>query len=109
MGALLPAVETRFKAVVLISPGFWLQKRLPESDPFNFAPRVKAPVLMVNGRYDFLFPVGLSQDPLFRLLGPPTEQKRRVMYNVGHDIPRAEESRESLDWLDRYLGPVRLH
>jgi eukaryotic-like serine/threonine-protein kinase len=107
MGGLLPAVETRFKALVLIAPGFYLQERLPEADQVNFAPRVKTPVLMLNGRFDFIWPPAISQEPMFRLLGTPTEHKRRVIYDTGHDIPRTEMIKESLDWLDRYLGPVK--
>lgn len=107
MGLLLPAVEERFKTLVLICPGFYLQSRLPEVDQLNFAPRVKAPVLMLNGRFDFIFPVGSSQEPMFRLLGTPNEDKRRVVYDTGHDIPRDEMIKEALNWLDRYLGPVK--
>lgn len=107
MGALLPAVETRFKALVLIAPGFYLQERLPEVDQVNFAPRVKSPVLMLNGRFDFIWPPSISQEPMFRLLGTPKEHKRRMVYDTGHDIPRTEMINESLKWLDRYLGPVK--
>jgi cephalosporin-C deacetylase-like acetyl esterase len=107
LGAVFPAVEDRLKALVLIAPGFYLQQRLPEVDQLNFAPRVKAPVLMLNGRFDFIFPPGSSQEPMFRLLGTPKENKRRVVYETGHDIPRNEMIKESLDWLDRYLGPVK--
>ncbi len=107
MGALLPAVETRFRALILLSPGFFLQERLPEVDQLNFAPHVKAPVLMLNGRYDFLWPPRISQEPMFRLLGTPPEQKRRVVYDTGHDVPRTEMIKESLNWLDKYLGSVR--
>jgi cephalosporin-C deacetylase-like acetyl esterase len=106
MGALFPSMETRFKALALIAPGFYLQDRLPEADQINFAPRVKTPVLMLNGRFDFIFPPGSSQEPMFRLLGTPKEHKRRVVYETGHDIPRNELIKETLDWLDRYLGPV---
>jgi len=107
MGALLPAVEDRLKAIVLIAPGFYLQHRLPEVDQLNFAPRVRAPVLMLNGRFDFIFPTDSSQEPMFRLLGTPAEHKRRVVYDTGHDIPRTEMIKETLNWLDRYLGPVK--
>jgi eukaryotic-like serine/threonine-protein kinase len=107
LGAIFPAVEDRFKALVLIVPGFYLQKRLPEVDQLNFAPRVKAPVLMLNGRFDFIFPPGSSQEPMFRLLGTPKENKRRVVFDTGHDIPGNEQIKETLDWLDRYLGPVK--
>jgi eukaryotic-like serine/threonine-protein kinase len=107
MGAVLPAVEDRFKALVLINPGFMLQKQSPEVAQINFAPRVKAPVLMLNGRFDYFYPTGPSQEPMFRLLGTPKEHKRRVLYDTGHDVPRNEMIKETLNWLDRYLGPVK--
>lgn len=107
MGAVLPAVDRRFKAMVLISPGFYLQQRSPEVDQLNFAPRVLAPALMLNGRFDFIFPTATSQEPMFNVLGAPKDHKRRVVYDTGHDIPRAEMIKETLNWLDRYLGPVQ--
>ena len=107
MASLMTAVEPRIRACVLISPGFYLQRCFPEVDLLNFAPRVKVPVLMLSGRFDFVFPMETSQEPMFRLLGTPKEQKRRVVYDTGHDVPRNEEIKETLDWLDRYLGPVR--
>jgi len=30
-----------------------------------------------------------------------------VVYDSGHDLPRAETIKEELNWLDRYLGPVK--
>jgi len=107
MGSLLPALEDRIKVCVLVVPGFNLQKSLPEVDELNFAPRVKVPVLMLNGRFDFFYPVETSQEPMFRLLGSPQEHKRRVVYETGHNIPRNEMIKETLNWLDRYLGPVQ--
>ena len=62
---------------------------------------------MLNGRYDFFYPTEASQVPMFRLLGAPVDRKRYVVYETGHTIPRAELIRETLDWLDRHLGPVR--
>ena len=107
MGAVLPAVEDRIKVCVLVVPGFNLQKSLPEVDELNFAPRVRLPVLMLNGRFDFFYPVESSQEPMFRLLGTPKERKRHMVYETGHNIPRNEMIKETLDWLDRYLRPVR--
>jgi fermentation-respiration switch protein FrsA (DUF1100 family) len=99
---------SRFKAAILSSGGFRVGVFLPEVDAFNFAPRVKIPVLMLNGRYDDLFPLESSQLPLFRLLGTPDKDKKHVVFEAGHgDLPATEEVRESLDWLDKYLGPVR--
>jgi cephalosporin-C deacetylase-like acetyl esterase len=107
MGSVLPALEDRIKVCVLIVPGFNLQKSLPEVDELNFAPRVKVPVLMLNGRFDSFYPPETSQEPMFRLLGTLKEHKRRVVYETGHNIPRNELIKETLDWLDRYLGPVK--
>jgi dienelactone hydrolase/predicted Ser/Thr protein kinase len=108
LAAILLAVEHRFKAAILSSGGFPLRYDLPEVDPVNFAPRVGIPVLMLNGRYDELFPVESSQLPLFRLLGTPARDRKHVIYEAGHgDLPHNLEVRDSLDWLDKYLGPVR--
>jgi hypothetical protein len=107
MGSMLPAMEDRIKVCVLVVGGFNLQRSLPEVDELNFAPRVKVPVLMLNGRFDFFYPVETAQLPMFRLLGTPREHKRRIQYETGHNIPRTELIKETLDWLDHYLGPVR--
>jgi dienelactone hydrolase len=108
-GALQPAVEKRIKVAILSSGGLPPTSRpLPQADPFTFAPHVIVPVLMLNGRYDGTFPLESSQRPLFDLLGTPAGDKRRVLYDGGHGaFPRPEAVRECLDWLDRYLGPVR--
>ena len=80
-----------------------------EVDSWNFAPRVKVPVLMLNGRDDFRFPLETSQVPLFRLLGTPEKDKRHVVVDGGHINPagRPDVMKEILEWWDRYLGPVQ--
>jgi dipeptidyl aminopeptidase/acylaminoacyl peptidase len=76
-------------------------------DPLNFPPRVHTPVLMLNGRYDFTFPLQACQLPLFRLLGTPGTDTEHVLCDTAHTVPRTPEMiREVLDWLDRYLGSV---
>jgi hypothetical protein len=41
-----------------------------------------------------------------RPLGTPAEHKRLILYESDH-VPRASDTiRETLAWLDRYLGPV---
>jgi formylglycine-generating enzyme required for sulfatase activity/dienelactone hydrolase/predicted Ser/Thr protein kinase len=107
MGAVLPAVEPRIKTVLLIGGGLEAQKTLPEVDAVNFAPRVKQPTLVLNGRYDQYFPVETSQKPLFRLLGAPAKDKRQVIFESAHVPPNELLIKEMLDWLDRYLGPVQ--
>ncbi len=107
MASIALAVEDRFKAAVLWSGGFLMQTRLPESDPINFAPRVTTPVLMLNGRDDFTFPVKSSQIPMFQALGTPAKDKRSVLYDGGHIFPFARVEKDTLDWLDKYLGPTQ--
>jgi dipeptidyl aminopeptidase/acylaminoacyl peptidase len=104
-GVILTAIETRFRASVLLSGGLPSIRRAPEIDLVNFAPRVKVPTLLVNGRDDFAFPLETSQRPLFRLLGP--EQKHHAIYDGGH-IPLLLHSmiREILAWFDKHLGTV---
>ena len=103
----IPAVENRLKVAVLAGGGLLFARTLPEVDQLHFAPRVTAPVLMINGRSDFFFPVQTSQEPLYRLLGTAEKDKRSVRFDSGHVPPQNELIKETLDWLDRYLGPVR--
>lgn len=105
-GPVLTAVEPRLKASVLVAGGLPFEKLPPEIEPLNFAPRVRIPTLMLNGRDDFMFPVASSQLPLFHLLGTPGTEKRYLTFESGHVPPDQPVIKESLDWLDRYLGPV---
>jgi formylglycine-generating enzyme required for sulfatase activity/dienelactone hydrolase len=107
IGPIMTAIEPRFKASILIGGGLYHWRRPPESETINFLPRVKAPTLMINGRYDFFFSLKTSQGLMFDLLGTPAEDKKHHLFDSGH-IPseRQEVIKEILDWLDRYLGPV---
>jgi eukaryotic-like serine/threonine-protein kinase len=106
MGAILPALEPRLKASLILVGGFDLRHALPEVEPINFAPRITIPTLMLNGRYDFFYPAACCQEAMFRFLGAAPENKRRVVYETGHNVPRPELIKETLNWLDKYLGPV---
>jgi tRNA A-37 threonylcarbamoyl transferase component Bud32/dienelactone hydrolase len=109
VGPVLIALEPRLKAAVLQEGGLPTRAQTPVASSFHFAPRVKIPVLMLNGRYDYTFPVEQSQKPLFHALGTPEKQKRHVIYDTAHDVNvfRTEMVRETLNFLDEYLGPVR--
>ena len=106
MGAIMPVVESRIKTSVLVVAGLLYQRALPEADQINFLPRVKTPVLMLNGKYDFFFPYETSQLPFYELLGTPKENKEMYVYEMGHRAPWVEVTKETLAWLDEYLGPV---
>jgi dienelactone hydrolase len=106
-GVRFVAVDRRFKAAVLSSGGLFDRREVaPETDPLNFAPRVHVPLLMLNGRDDFISPYESSQLPLFDALG--TKDKLLKRYEGGHDsvAMRPDLMREILGWFDKYLGPV---
>jgi eukaryotic-like serine/threonine-protein kinase len=107
MGAIIPAVDQRIKVNVLALGGMEYSQSLPEADKINFLPRVKQPTLMLNGHYDFFFPVDSTQMPFYNLLGPKKDQKKRIQYETGHNIPRNELIKETLNWFDLWLGPVQ--
>jgi dienelactone hydrolase len=106
LGGLIPAVEPRIKVCILAKGGLDFKRSLPEVDVINFVSHVKQPVLMLNGRYDFFFPLESNQKPFYRLLGSVKDQKKHLLYETGHDLPRNELIKEMLNWLDQYLGPV---
>jgi len=65
------------------------------------------PVLMMNGRYDNTFPLETAARPMYDLLGTPPDRKRLVIAGGVHYVPRNVLIRETLDWFDQQLGPVR--
>jgi eukaryotic-like serine/threonine-protein kinase len=105
MGAHFPALEKRFKVSVLVLAGFRMEPVKPEADSFNFASHVTIPTLMLSGRYDYTFPVEQSQKPFFDLLGTPKAHKLHLLFDTGHAFLPVEFAKESLAWLNKYLGP----
>jgi pimeloyl-ACP methyl ester carboxylesterase len=110
-GPIVLAAESRFKTGILQGGGLDLSesnRTLPgEVQPINFLPHVKIPILMMNGKDDFLSPLEQSQIPMFRLLGTPAKHKRHVVFESGHSVPLPELIKEVLAWLDHYLGRVK--
>jgi formylglycine-generating enzyme required for sulfatase activity/dienelactone hydrolase len=107
MGVLINAIEPRIKVAVLADGGLAAGRALPEVDQINFAPRIRIPVLMLNGKFDAIEPYESAQQPLFRMLGAPPDQKKHVVWNAAHGTyPQNEAQREILAWLERFLGPV---
>lgn len=80
----------------------------PEVNVWNFLPRVRIPVLMLNGRDDFIFPVETHQRPFLEALGTKEPGKVFRQYDGGHAnlLTRPDLIKEILDWLDKCLGPV---
>ena len=84
-----------------------MEAQRPEADSFNYLPRVTAPVLMLNGKYDHMSPLESSQKPYFALLGTSADRKRHFIYEGGHFVPHTQLIAQSLAWLDKYLGEVK--
>jgi dienelactone hydrolase len=109
MGAVLAptflAGEARFDTAVLLSGGT-IAPTAPEVDPWNYAPRVTIPILMLNGRDDFIYHAETRQLPLFNAFGTPPADKRRSVHDGGHVnlMIRLDVIREILGWLDARLG-----
>ena len=107
LGMIIPAVEPRLKANVLLLGGLNDAAPLPDAEEINYVSRVRIPTLMLNGKYDVLFPLETNVRPAFKLLGTPEKDKKLVVYDSDHYVPKKELIKESLDWLDKYFGPVR--
>jgi dienelactone hydrolase len=101
--------QSRLRTVIFLDGGYFLDRPPTGGDQADFAPRLKKPVLMVNGREDYVFSVENSQDPLFRMLGTPQADKRHVVLDTPHDVTeqRSQLVPVVLDWLDKYLGRVQ--
>lgn len=110
IGTIPLAVESRLATGILIGGGFPSVPARPEVSEYNFAPRVRAPVLMINGRHDFLFPYEASQVPMFDSFGSEPTAKKHALYDAHHDVfgqfPGAIRA-GVLDWLESNLGRVR--
>ena len=101
-------LQDRLKTAIFLDGGFFGDPPTLGGDAADFAPRMKKPVLMVNGRYDFVFSLELSQNPMFTMLGTPKKDKQHVILETPHDVTeqRPQLIKAVLDWLDRYLGRV---
>lgn len=100
--------QDRLQTAIFLDGGFFLGVPSPAIDQVNFAPRLKIPMLMVNGRYDYTFSLNRAQIPLFRMLGSSQTNKKHIVLETPHDVTnrRSELVTDVLGWLDQYLGRV---
>jgi serine/threonine protein kinase/formylglycine-generating enzyme required for sulfatase activity len=105
LGLIVTAVDTRYRAVAMMGAGIRKAEMrfIPEANRINFIPHIRAPKLMINGRYDETHPFKTDAEPLYKLLREP---KRLVVFDSGH-IPPPELFIPIMNkWLDETLGPV---
>ena len=100
------AVDNRFRSVVLIGAGIdeSMHPTLPEASNINFAPHIKAPKLVVNGRHDEEHPWVSRGLPLWNLLREPKELV--LIDGVGHHPPAEQRVPPINAFLDKTLGPI---
>ena len=106
IGLILTALETRYRAVILSGSGLPSEftRVIAPANPANFASHIRAPKLMVQGRYDEDSPLRTSAEPLFKLLAEP---KRFFLYDGGHVPPLETMMRATGGWLDEMMGRVQ--
>jgi hypothetical protein len=51
-------------------------------------------------------PLATDVKPMYELLGTPKADKLLRVFDTDHRVDRRDLIRESLGWLDKYLGPV---
>jgi pimeloyl-ACP methyl ester carboxylesterase len=101
-------LQDRLRTAIFLDGGYFLDPPPTGGDQADFAPRMRKPVLMVNGRYDFTFGLATAQQPLFAMLGTPPADKRHIVLETPHDVneQRPQLMKAVLDWLDKYVGRV---
>jgi formylglycine-generating enzyme required for sulfatase activity len=103
----LAAVDDRFAAVVLIAGGVreGLQRVLPEASAITFAPYIRPPKLLLNGRQDENQAWLTRALPLWNLMREP--KTLVLVEGAGHIAPVEVRAPAINEWLDETLGPVQ--
>jgi dipeptidyl aminopeptidase/acylaminoacyl peptidase len=102
---IVTAVEPRYRSIALTGAGVkkYYARIVADANPINFVSLMRAPKLMLHGRYDEADPLKTEAEPLFRLMREP---KKLVVYEGGH-VPEFSFLIRSLnDWFDETLGRV---
>jgi len=106
VGLILAAIDRRYASVFLAAAGITKSgtQSIAEANIVNFAPHIRGPILILQGRYDEIFVWKTEAEPLYKLLSEP---KRFILYDGGH-APPMELFAKTIDrWLDETLGPVK--
>ena len=104
-GGIYTAVENRYRSVVFVAGSIPLgaESWIAEASPPKLAAHIRAPKLMLNGRYDEVNPIRTNVEPAFKLLREP---KRMQLYDAGHSPPLEIIVPVINGWLDETLGKV---
>jgi eukaryotic-like serine/threonine-protein kinase len=105
-GLVLPALETRYRGVFLIAGGVKSENmnNHPSVNPINFAPHIRAPKYVLNGRFDEAFPIKSGIEPMMKLFSAP---KQLELFDGPHAPPMEILVPAMNKFFDQTLGPVR--
>ena len=106
VGLILAAVDRRYASVFFAATGIRksFTQWIAEANIVNFAPHIRGPILILQGRYDENLAWKAEAEPLYKLLREP---KRLILFDGGH-APPLELFATTIDrWLDETLGPVK--
>ncbi len=106
VGLVLAAVDRRYASVFFAATGIGKSstRSIAEANVVNFAPHIRAPILILQGRYDESFSLKAEFEPLYKLLREP---KRVILFDGGHAPPMELFATTIHRWLDETLAPVR--
>jgi dienelactone hydrolase len=106
LGTFLTAVDSRIKTNIFYAGGIDVYPETkPEVNMVYFLTQVKIPTLMINGKFDTIFPLD-NITTMFNLLGTSENNKKLVLCNSDHLAPVEVVMNETLNWLDLQFGKV---
>ena len=79
-------LQDNLKTYILLDGGYFLDPPPPGGDQADFAPRIKIPVLMVNGRYDYVFPLKRRRIRSSDARHTRSRQAARSALDTPHDV-----------------------
>ncbi len=106
VGVMTAALEPRYAAAIYCGAGFEPNSlRLADDiNPGIFAPFIRAPKLLLHGKYDEQNPVPTMGRPVYDAM---RGDKKWILFDGGHIAPPEVSVPAILPWLDEKLGKVR--
>jgi hypothetical protein len=99
----LPAIDSRYRAVVLWGAGIRSHEdqTYPKVNPINLAPLMRAPKLLIHGKYDETTPLKSEFEPFYQLLPEPKQSR---FFTGGHRPDHDYFVSEANAFLDEVFG-----
>jgi eukaryotic-like serine/threonine-protein kinase len=106
VGLILAAVDRRYASVYFAASGIRNSdtRWIAEADVINFAPHIRGPILLLQGRHDEVLAWKTEAEPLYKLFREP---KRLILHDGSHAPTFELFATTTHQWLDETLGPVR--